>query len=40
MNVTDLSVLLAAVVATGGRGWFFFAPRRARSAQLAGGCSG
>src|SRR5215475_10792969 len=37
MNVADISVLLAAVVAIGGLGWFFFGPRRARSAQLEGG---
>jgi P-type Cu+ transporter len=37
MNVADVSVLLAAVVAVGGLGWFFFGPRRARSAQLEGG---
>src|SRR5215472_4890026 len=37
MNVADVSVLLAAVVAIGGLGWFFFGPRRARSAQLEGG---
>src|SRR5215831_4253759 len=37
MNVADISVLLAAVAAMGGLGWFFFGPRRARSAQLEGG---
>jgi len=37
MNVADISVLLAAVLAIGGLGWFFFGPRRARSAQLEGG---
>src|SRR5215475_7354401 len=37
MNVADVSVLLAAVVAIGGLGWFFFGPRRVRSAQLEGG---
>src|SRR5215831_7175933 len=37
MNVADISVLLAAVVAIGGMGWLFFGPRRARSAQLEGG---
>jgi P-type Cu+ transporter len=37
MNVADVSVLLAAVVAIGGLGWFFFGPRRARAAQLEGG---
>jgi P-type Cu+ transporter len=34
MSVADISVLLAAVVAIGGLGWFFFGPRRARVAQL------
>jgi len=37
MNVADISVLLAAAAAIGGLGWFFFGPRRARSAQLEGG---
>jgi Cu+-exporting ATPase len=37
MNVADISVLLAAVVTIGGLGWFFFGPRRARSAQLDSG---
>jgi P-type Cu+ transporter len=37
MKVADVSVLLAAVVAIGGLAWFFFGPRRARSAQLEGG---
>ena len=37
MSVADISVLLAAVVAIGGLGWFFFGPRRARSAQLGDG---
>jgi Cu+-exporting ATPase len=37
MSVADNSVLLTAVVAIGGLGWFFFGPRRARSAQLEGG---
>jgi Cu+-exporting ATPase len=37
MNVADIIVLLAAVVAIGGLGWFFFGPRRARSAQLEDG---
>jgi P-type Cu+ transporter len=37
MNVADISVLLAAAVAIVGLGWFFFGPRRARAAQLAGG---
>ena len=37
VSVADASVLLAAVVAIGGLGWFFFGPRRARSAQMDGG---
>src|SRR5438034_4001900 len=37
MNVAGISVLLAAALAIGGLGWFFFGPRRARSAQLEGG---
>jgi Cu+-exporting ATPase len=37
VNVAGISVLLAAAVAIGGLGWFFFGPRRARSAQLEGG---
>lgn len=37
MNIADIGVLLAGVVAIGGLGWFFFGSRRARSAQLEGG---
>jgi Cu+-exporting ATPase len=37
MSVSDIVVLVAAVAAIGGLGWFFFGPRRARSAQLEGG---
>ena len=37
VSVADVSVLLAAVVAIGGLGWFFFGPRRARAARLDGG---
>jgi P-type Cu+ transporter len=37
MNVAGISVLLAAAVAIGGLAWFFFGPRRARSAQMEGG---
>src|SRR6266699_5808229 len=37
MSGPDVSVLLAAAAAIGGLGWFFFGPRRARSAQLDGG---
>src|SRR6266568_759463 len=37
MSVADIGVLLAAAAAIGGLGWFFFGPRRARSAQLDGG---
>jgi Cu+-exporting ATPase len=37
MNVGDIAVVIAAVAALAGLGWFFFAPRRARTAELAGG---
>src|SRR6266705_1788349 len=37
MNVADIAVVLASAAAIAGLGWFFFAPRRARSAELAGG---
>src|SRR5712691_10201326 len=37
MNMADIVVLIAAVIAIAGLGWFFFAPRRARAAELAGG---
>jgi P-type Cu+ transporter len=37
MSVADITVLIAAAVAIAGLGWFFFAPRRARAAELAGG---
>ena len=37
MNVADIAVVIAAAVAMAGLGWFFFAPRRARTAQLEGG---
>jgi Cu+-exporting ATPase len=37
MNVADLVVLIAAAAAIAGLGWFFFAPRRARAAELSGG---
>jgi len=37
MSVADIGVLLAAAAAIGGLRWFFFGPRRARSAQLDGG---
>src|SRR6266487_1557263 len=37
MSVSDIVVLVAAAAAIGGLGWFFFGPRRARSAQLDGG---
>jgi Cu+-exporting ATPase len=36
MNVADIIVVIAAA-ALAGLGWFFFAPRRARTAELAGG---
>ncbi|HXZ69520.1 MAG TPA: heavy metal translocating P-type ATPase [Streptosporangiaceae bacterium] len=37
MSVADIAVVIAAVAALAGLGWFFFAPRRARTAELAGG---
>ena len=37
MNVTEVLVWLVTAAALGGVGWFFFAPRRAGRAQLAGG---
>src|SRR6266700_134752 len=37
MNVADIAVVIAAAAALAGLGWFFFAPRRARTAELAGG---
>src|SRR5262252_3063065 len=37
MSVADVSALLAAAVAIGALGWFFFGPRRARSAQVEDG---
>jgi Cu+-exporting ATPase len=40
MNVADIVVAIAAAAAIAGLGWFFFGPRRARAAELAGGCSG
>ena len=37
MSMTDIVVVLAAVVALGGLCWFFFGPRKAASAELSGG---
>ena len=37
MGVADIMVLAGAVVVLAGLGWFFFGPRRARAAELAGG---
>jgi P-type Cu+ transporter len=37
VSVADIIVLIAAATAIAGLGWFFFAPRRARTAQLAAG---
>jgi Cu+-exporting ATPase len=37
MNAADVVVIVAAVVGLAGLGWFFFGPRKARSAELAGG---
>jgi Cu+-exporting ATPase len=37
MNATDIIVVLAAAAALAGLGWFFFGPRKASAAVLAGG---
>jgi Cu+-exporting ATPase len=37
MSAEDIAVVLAAVVALAGLGWFFFGPRKSRAAELAGG---
>ena len=37
MNAVDIIVVLAAVAALAGLGWFFFGPRKATAAVLAGG---
>jgi P-type Cu+ transporter len=37
MNAVDIIVILAAVAALAGLGWFFFGPRKATAAVLAGG---
>src|SRR5215831_9045790 len=37
MAAADIGVIAAAVLALAGLSWFFFGPRRARSAQLEGG---
>src|SRR6516162_6398292 len=37
MNVGDIIVVVTAAVALAGLAWFFFGPRKARTAQLAGG---
>ena len=37
MNAADILVVVAAVAALAGLGWFFFGPRRASTAELAGG---
>src|ERR1039457_4485042 len=37
MNVADIAVRIAAAVAIARLAWFFFAPRRARAAELSGG---
>jgi Cu+-exporting ATPase len=37
MSAADILVVAAAVVALAGLGWFFFGPRQARTAVLAGG---
>jgi Cu+-exporting ATPase len=40
MSVADVLVLVVAVVAIVGLVWFFFGPRRAGTAELAGGVQG
>src|SRR5262249_20804103 len=37
VTTADVAVISVAVLALAGLGWFFFGPRRARSAQLGGG---
>ena len=37
MNAAGIIVVLGAVAALAGLGWFFFGPRKARAAVLAGG---
>src|SRR5215467_6073489 len=37
MSIAGILVVAAAAAALAGLGWFFFAPRRARAAELAGG---
>src|SRR5215469_4856509 len=37
MSAADIAVLLAAAAVLGGLGWFFFGPRKAAAAELAGG---
>src|SRR6266487_1918077 len=37
MSTADIAVVIASAAALAGLGWFFFAPRRARTAELAGG---
>src|SRR6516165_2828856 len=37
MSVADIVVVIVSAAAIAGLGWFFFAPRRARTAELAGG---
>ena len=40
MNAADILVVIVAVAALAGLGWFFFGPRKATAAVLAGGGSG
>jgi P-type Cu+ transporter len=37
VSVADIAVIIGAVAALAGLGWFFFAPRRSQTAELAGG---
>src|SRR5436190_10726484 len=36
MDLAGIAVVIGAMAALAGLGWFFFAPRRARAAELAG----
>ena len=37
MNLADLVVVVVSAALLGALGWFFFGPRRARAAEMAGG---
>ena len=40
MSAADILVIVAAVAALAGLGWFFFGPRRAKPRCWRAGCSG